>query len=265
MRRPEVSSALAAVLDQATAKELDRRYADDQQFIADLEDVLAIETQRSGQSTGEATAVLRTLPPSARRRLPTRVTHPVRLLIALVAIAAAVVAGIFLLADRTERGTAQRPVTKAPAGLQPVSLGQSRAHDFDPLGTPPKEEHPRDARRVLDDDPNTSWSTETYPDGLTKAGVGIYIDAKPGVAARQIDIRTPTPGWQGKIYVATGGPAPSSLDGWKDLGTRIDATKKKISIPLDTANQRFRYYLVWITKLPPSQSKVSISEIVLYQ
>jgi tRNA A-37 threonylcarbamoyl transferase component Bud32 len=265
MRRPEVSSALAAVLDRATAKELDRRYADDQQFIADLEDVLAIETQRSGQSTGEATAVLRTLPPSARRRLPTRVTHPVRLLVALVAIAAAVAAALFLLADRTQRGTAQRPVTKAPPGLQPVSLGQSRAHDFDPLGTPPKEEHPRDARRVLDDDPNTSWSTETYPEGLTKAGVGIYIDAKPGVAARQIDIRTPTPGWQGKIYVADGAPAPSSLDGWKDLGTRIDASKKKISIPLDTANQRFRYYLVWITKLPPNQSRAAISEIVLYQ
>ena len=29
LRRPEVSSALAAVLDRATAKDLDRRYADD--------------------------------------------------------------------------------------------------------------------------------------------------------------------------------------------------------------------------------------------
>src|SRR3954467_14495093 len=61
MRRPEVSSALAAVVDRATAKDLDRRYASDRELIADLEDVLAIETSRSGQSTGEATAVLRTL------------------------------------------------------------------------------------------------------------------------------------------------------------------------------------------------------------
>src|SRR3954471_4228690 len=105
VRRPEVSSALAAVLDRATAKETERRYATDAELIADLEQVLAYETQRSGQSTGEATAVLRTLPPTTRRRLPARVTHPVRLVLALAVIAAVVVAALLLLADRTERGT----------------------------------------------------------------------------------------------------------------------------------------------------------------
>src|ERR1700754_4925375 len=45
LRRPEVSSALAAVLDRATAKETERRYATDAELIADLEQVLAYETQ----------------------------------------------------------------------------------------------------------------------------------------------------------------------------------------------------------------------------
>src|SRR6201991_5183371 len=45
LRRPEVSSALAAVLDRATAKESERRYASDAELIADLEQVLAYETQ----------------------------------------------------------------------------------------------------------------------------------------------------------------------------------------------------------------------------
>ena len=40
MRRPEVSSALAAIVDRATAKDLDRRYATDAELIEDLEDVL---------------------------------------------------------------------------------------------------------------------------------------------------------------------------------------------------------------------------------
>jgi tRNA A-37 threonylcarbamoyl transferase component Bud32 len=265
IRRPEVSSALAAVVDRATAKDLDHRYADDRELIADLEDVLAIETQRSGQATGEATAVLRTLPPSAQRRLPTRVTHPLRILAVLLLIGAAAVVAVVLLADRTERGTRQRPVTKAPAGLKSVSLGQSRAHDFDPFGVPDQEEHPRDVRRVLDDDPGTSWSTESYSAGLNKAGVGIYVDAKPGVAGKRLDVRTPTPGWQGEVYVANGAKAPEALSGWKDLGTTIKADGKRVSLQLDTAGQRFRYYLVWITKLPPGQSKVEISEIVLFQ
>ncbi len=75
-KRPEVSAALAAVIDTATAKHQDDRYADDAEMIADLEDVLAIETSRAGGATGEATTVLRTLPPRAQRRSRTGSRHP---------------------------------------------------------------------------------------------------------------------------------------------------------------------------------------------
>ena len=71
IHRPEVSAALAAVVDTATAKRPEERYADDQELIADLEDVLAIEAARAGgATTGEVTTVLRTLPRRARRRVP---------------------------------------------------------------------------------------------------------------------------------------------------------------------------------------------------
>src|SRR5664279_444754 len=48
LRRPEVSSALAAVVDRATDKDLSERYADADELVADLEEVLAIETARAG-------------------------------------------------------------------------------------------------------------------------------------------------------------------------------------------------------------------------
>jgi eukaryotic-like serine/threonine-protein kinase len=266
MRRPEVSSALAAVLDRATAKDVERRYADDREFIADLEDALAIETARSGQATGETTAVLRTLSPSARRRLPQRVIHPVRILIALGVIAGAVVLALVLLADRTERGTGQpRDVRPPAAGLKPVSLAQSGAGDFDP---PPGDghEHTAQVRAVLDRDPNTRWSTESYqgdqfPPG--KQGVGLYIDAKPSAAARVMQIRTPQIGWEGQVYVAKSGP-PKTLDGWQQVAD-FTVTDKTQRIDLDTARQRFRYYLIWITKLPPGKENVEISEVLLFQ
>jgi serine/threonine protein kinase len=266
VRRPEVSNALAAVLERATAKETERRYATDQELIADLEQVLTYETQRSGQSTGVVTAVLRTLSPEAKRGLPARAIHPVRIILALVVLGAVALAAILLLADRTERGTNQRPVVKsAPSsGLQTVSLGQSRAHDFDPYGDDHVEHRP-DVGRVLDDDPGTAWSTETYDGGFgDKPGVGIYLDAKPGVVGKRLDIRTGTTGWEGKIYVANAvDRSATDLSGWKDLGTNFVADKKKLSLQLDTAGQKFRYYLVWITKLPPS-GKASISETVLF-
>src|SRR5438105_3019819 len=74
-KRPEISAALAAVIETATAKHLENRYADDAELIADLEDVLAIETARAGTATGEVTSVLRTLPSRKRRRVPFRVRH----------------------------------------------------------------------------------------------------------------------------------------------------------------------------------------------
>ena len=63
------------VIDTATAKRPEDRYADDSELIADLEDVLAIETARAGSATGEVTAVLRTLPSDAQQRVPYRLRH----------------------------------------------------------------------------------------------------------------------------------------------------------------------------------------------
>src|SRR5579863_3909070 len=76
-KRPEISAALAAIVETATAKRLEDRYADDAELIADLEDVLAIEAARSGSATGETTAVLRTLPTQTQRRIPFRLLHRV--------------------------------------------------------------------------------------------------------------------------------------------------------------------------------------------
>jgi hypothetical protein len=265
MRRPEVSSALAAVVDTATAKDLDQRYADDAELISDLEDVLGIETQRSGQATGEATAVLRTLPASSRKRVPWRVLHPARILalLALVGAIAAVVL-VFMATDkRAERGTGTRNV-KPPPGLKSVSLGQSRAKDFDPFGG--DGEHPSEAKAVVDQDTNSTWSTERYDGGVinNKPGVGIYVDAKPSVAARAIDVISPTRNWQGAIYAAPNGPPPTKLDGFKKLAS-IDQSKTRTRVKLDPGGKRYRYYLVWITKLPPDKSSVEIAEIRLFR
>jgi tRNA A-37 threonylcarbamoyl transferase component Bud32 len=265
MRRPEVSSALAAVVDRATAKDLDRRYATDADLIEDLEDVLAIEAARSGQATGEATAVLRTLPPQARRRLPMRMLHPVRIvvLLALIGAATAVVL-VFMATDRTERGTGTRNVTPPEPGLRSVSLGQSRAKDFDPFGG--DGEHPAEAKAVVDQDRQSTWSTEQYDGGTlnNKPGVGIFVDAKPSVAARVIEILSPTPDWRGTVYAAPNGPTPTKLDDFTRLQS-IDQEDSRERVRLNADGERYRYYLVWITKLPPEERSVEIAEIRLFR
>jgi serine/threonine-protein kinase len=263
VRRPEVSSALARVVDIATAKELDKRYATADAMIADLEDVLAVEASRAGQTHGQATAVIQTLPSSTKRRIPSRVLHPKRIF-ALLAIAA-VVAGVLLVLarDNTTKGTGGTPNVTPSAGTVSVSLKQSGAHDFDPLGDNHKE-HPEAARFAVDRDPGTAWTTENYQGGsLGKDGVGLYVDAAPDVAARKIIVQTPTPGWTATIYAANA-PRPTTAPpgGWKPLG-ELQATRAKNELALNTGSATYRYYLVWITKLPAGKQSAEISEISL--
>jgi tRNA A-37 threonylcarbamoyl transferase component Bud32 len=267
-RRPEASATLASVLDRMTDKDLGRRYGDIPSLVADLEEALAIEAARSGKSTGEATAVLRTLPPSTRRRLPFRMRHPLPVLgvIALLAVLVAIVALVLKEArDRTTPGTGAGRI-EAPAGESVVSLARASATDYDPLGD--DQEHHSQAALVVDRDRGTTWTTEGYSSGLegaNKAGVGIYLDAKPSVEAVRMEIQSGEPGWKADIYGAASARVPASIDaGWTRLGggtVRTDHQRFK----LDSGGEHYRYYLVWITALPPNGERVEIGEIALFQ
>jgi serine/threonine-protein kinase len=120
----------------------------------------------------------------------------------------------------------------------------------------------------VDRDPGTIWSTESYRDGLAganKAGVGIYLDAKPSVEAVRMEIQSPQPGWKTDIYGATGNKAPASIDsGWTKLGGGTVRTTQQ-RFKLNAAGKRYRFYLVWITELPPGQPRVDIGEIALFE
>jgi eukaryotic-like serine/threonine-protein kinase len=263
-RRPEVSASLGAVLDRATDKDLNRRYPDAASFAADLEDVLAIESSRAGQTTGEATSVIRTLPSGARRRVPwrarVRVPHVLVVLALLIVVGA--VAGVILLAkDHTTRGVEVPNVQVTTPDTKVIPLKTKAAKDYDPLGD--QTEHPTEAAAAIDDNNQSAWSTETYQNGvLNKDGVGLYVDASPGVAATEMVVRTTTPGWSGDIYAVDSGPPKDGVGSWTRVGT-IDASKKSNTVELDTAGKKFRYYLVWITKLGEGQERATISGLAL--
>jgi serine/threonine-protein kinase len=273
LRRPEVSAATASVLDRATAKDLAHRYRDAASMAADLEEVLAVEASRSGQATGEVTSVLRTLPRTARRRLPWRMRHPARWAISLALLAGLVGLTLALAADRAHRGVA--PNVPARPGLQAVSLGQSAAHDYNPFGTGP--ENRAQDQLAIDGDPNTVWSTEHYyDDTLKKAGgdgVGLYVDGAPGVVGKQIEIQTPTPGFAVQVYAANqinlslpyGDSTPLTARGWHGPVGADPSVRETAHIQLNVGGQRYRYYLLWITTLPPGKESASIAELTLFQ
>jgi len=196
----------------------------------------------------------------------------VRWIASLALLAALVALSLIIAADRTHSGVA--PDVDARPGLTAVPLSQTAAHDYNPFGTGP--ENREDDQNAVDGDPNTSWSTEHYYDGtLEKAGgvgVGLYVDAAPNVAAKQLELQTPTPGFAAQIYVANqielslpyGDSAPLTARGWRGPVGEDPDVRTGAHIQLALAGARYRYYLVWIVKLPPGQQFASISELTLF-
>lgn len=264
VKRPGMSTALASVVDHATAKDLDVRYPDATAMIADLEEALAVETSRSGQITGEATAVFETLPSGTRERVEPKIRHPGRwvALLSALAIAGVAVAGVVI--SQTRRGTGTE--NARPGGdLKAVSLSQGAVTSYDPDGD--SAEHDDETSFAVDRDPSTTWSTESYLNGnLAKPGVGLVVDANPALEAREMDILTPTPGWRGRVLGASGETPPASVTdpGWTQIGT-IPSASERTRVRLDTGGRALRWYLVWIEGFAPGQEAVKISEVYLYR
>ncbi len=274
VRRPELSAATAAIVDRAVAKDLGLRYQDAASMVADLEEVLAIETSRSGQATGEVTTVLRTLPGRARRRLPWRMRHPARWVASLGLIGLIVAIVLVVLAGQAHRGTGAPDIDSRP-GLEPVALSQTAAHDYNPFGTGPENRDQID--NVIDNDPSTTWSTEQYYDGTLKKpgglGLGLYLDAAPRLLGKAIEIQTPTPGFAVQIYVADhidlelpyGNSTPLAGRGWQGPVGASGYVHDGERIRLNLYGHPHRYYLLWLTTLPVGKQSATIDDLTLFK
>jgi eukaryotic-like serine/threonine-protein kinase len=263
--RPEISAALAAVVERATAKETAHRYATVGEMVHDLEEVLAIEAARTGEATGEATTVLRTLSDDTADFAPVRLRHPKRVIFLTLLLLALVGVAVWFLASRAEKGPGAGPVVAEPPGLERVQPPSDAASDYDPEGDD-LEESPEAANLVLDGLRNTAWDTETYEagfEGANKSGVGLYVDAGKPIPARRLALLTSTPGFRAAVYASN--TKPGSLRGWRKVSSTEKVRERQV-FQLDLGQgQEFRNYLVWISELPPDEGKAKIEELRLSQ
>jgi eukaryotic-like serine/threonine-protein kinase len=266
-QRPGISAALAAVVDRAAAKQPADRYADDAELIADLEDVLAIETARSGNVTGEVTSVLRTLPSETQRLVPFRFRHRLIAVLLLLIAVALVVGAVVWIGSRAHHGTGKLPIKPPQRSLQQVQLCGTCAQGFNPLGTPTNETP--NASSAVDNQLGTYWDTQQYySHKFDKAGTGIYVDAGPGTkagtTARDLRIIDVTPGFAATVYARHDLPPIRWPDpGWTQVSspTTVGANT---TIRLTSGSTPYRYFLVWITNLG-GHEQLSIDEIALYR
>ncbi|HEX5376672.1 MAG TPA: protein kinase [Solirubrobacterales bacterium] len=262
-RRPEVSAAVALVVERSTAKDPSQRYQHVGEMIDDLSTALEVEAARAGSTTGEATSVLDAVPPP-KRKLSGRGRWSWATIALVLVVAGGALGAVKLISDGAGGGGANK------GKGSPVALAS--AIDYDPQGD--EEEIGSKIGLVVDGDPTgTAWETEHYDSddfAGTKtgpnAGVGVYVTASSPARPTKMIVRTPTPGWDAQVFAAASGP-PGEVSEWGEpVGIAIDASSVE-EIDL-TVPQPSRYFLLWFNKASEARDQagryqVEISDIEL--
>jgi serine/threonine-protein kinase len=257
--RPDVSAAVASVIDRSTTKDPRDRYNSVGEMVRDLEATLEVEAARGGGTTGEATTVLDSVPRSQRRLNGGRRISGAGIAMGLLGIGL-IAAALIFGGDRLENLGGEKD------GSNEVRLSEKEAAEFDPS--------PGDGRETghqalaVDGNPTGSaWETEHYDTedfGGIKDGVGLIVGvAGEPVTATEMEIRAATAGWDAEIY-ATDGELPDDLAGWgTPIGSVVDGGTRE-TVPLDSGAASS--FLIWITKPPesgeqPGRFQMQISDV----
>jgi tRNA A-37 threonylcarbamoyl transferase component Bud32 len=243
-RRPDVSAAVALVVERSTAKDPNERYQRVGEMIDDLSTALEVEAARAGSTTGEATSVLDAVPPP-KRKLPGRGRRSWAAIIGLLLVAGAVLLVVELISNGDLGGGGANKGKGNAVSITSVT-------DYDPQGD--GQEVGSKVGLAVDGDPTgTAWETEHYESDTfagTKTGpdpgVGIYVTTSAASKPAKMLVRTPTPGWDAQVFATDSGP-PDDLSEWGEpVGIVVDASASE-EIDLTLASPS-RYFLIWFNK-----------------
>jgi hypothetical protein len=117
---------------------------------------------------------------------------------------------------------------------------------YDVLGNG-NPDNPGDVELLVDGDPDTSWSTDTYREQFPalKAGVGVLLTLTESVALSSVTLDSPSAGTV--VQIRSAPSADADFDETTILGTAT-LDEGSTRIPLRAAPPT-RYLVVWITRL----------------
>ncbi|MGH3688385.1 MAG: hypothetical protein ACRDQY_11825 [Pseudonocardiaceae bacterium] len=132
-----------------------------------------------------------------------------------------------------------RPVLATPARVKNLAV-----YDPSGLGSP---DHQKDVGKLLDGNPNTGWSTDSYFQQFPtyKKGLGVMLSFEAPISAASVTVVTPSPGTVLEIRTAMSPNAPLSQTTLVGTAT-LSAGSNQIPLRSEPPT---RYLLVWITGL----------------
>jgi tRNA A-37 threonylcarbamoyl transferase component Bud32 len=249
-KRPDVPQRVEEAVHCAMAKDPEARFQTMGDFCRELEACLA-EVQ--------GTQVIAPIAKPRRARPPRRGLSPWPLVVVLVALIAIGLVVAYLIVQGIPSWSISGVGPGAGSGGGQVAAPQLRGVTaYDPFGSPPGQEHNADAPKATDADPNSYWETESYHSSFAaigKQGVGLVLDAGKVVQLRQLGFATQTPGFTAVIRGGDSASGPFS-----DYLSAPETAQSQTQFDQLRAGKH-RFYLIWITSLPPSNGTVRINEV----
>ncbi len=253
--RPDVAAGLDAVLARALTRDPAARTPSARAFRDELSpyrgggaDARLVDATRPVMVPRQPAPAAAERPVTTAPPAPHRTGGGTALKLLATALLFAVGIGIGYVGFKALDGTTTTTTTTTTT-LPAVPLTATQVEALDPSPGDGRE-NSGDVGNITDDDPTTTWSTESYvsADLGGKGGVGLQftLDAPQTVRALEVDVEVGP--WNASVYLSdapfettpTGAPAATGVD----LGT---STRLEMTTPAAA-----QYVLLWITSLPES-------------
>ncbi|WIM67680.1 lipid II flippase MurJ [Corynebacterium breve] len=146
-----------------------------------------------------------------------------------------------------------------------VDLASSRV--WQAPGQDAGADNPDQVANLIDGNPDTSWSSDEYPNGLgTKPGIGVVVTAQEQIELQHVAINTETPGARYAIYgLPNDRPTDAETTPLEELDLLRDGTLRTARNTLEIeGNPEVHGVVIWISELPANREPlVTISEVNL--
>ena len=259
--RPDVPERVDAVIAKAMAKRPEDRFESMDALATAFEACRAdVEAEQpseedgdtgvmppNGPSSGSVRTETVSAPPSTRVVKPAKPRRSGLRVAALLLLAAIVVVGNLLVLELVFDGN-----LPWSGGGEPMPVQVNAIADLDPDGD--FSEHPESVAAATDRDPATYWTTEEY-ENFDKEGVGIMLDAGSRLRLSSVGVVTDEPGFTAQIL------AGNQLDGKFIDVSDVEQISRRTTLDVDTRDEPFRYYVLWITDL---DARAHVNEVRAY-
>jgi len=244
--RQDVSPRLAAATRCALEKDPRRRFPSMHAFASELHGCLAELAEPDLAPTLVGLPAVRVAAAAPRRRRRAWAISAAGLVLAVGAVAAGV-----LVLGRPQTTTPAPPGTTAARGGSTATVTAVTSYDPRSDGGDGSEHNTglHSVADATDGSAATYWTTDIYKTrsfGGLKPGVGLVLDAGSSVALKRLIVTTDTPGFTAKILAGDSPTGPFGDD------STTETVGRSTSFALTGASGR--YYVLWITLLPPGRT-----------